>query len=138
MREKVQRIQDEGVGTIAEPRQSTSEDLAIECLKRILRENRADLTMTERLVITQRLLRGEGRRGATLGAVGKMLNLSKERVRQIQIAALSKLREVLLSELEPSRPVAARCHAATRATARHRNDSLATLILGLQSNEQAA
>jgi len=84
-----------------------SNDAALDRLGVILAENRAELSTAERLVITQRILRVAGRRPATLGAVGKMLNLSRERIRQIQLTALEKLRAALQHELPSIRVPAA-------------------------------
>lgn len=101
MNEKIDRIR--AAGITADTPVPGAEDPALESLRRILDENRADLTSTEQLIITRRILSGEGTRPTTLGAVGKMLNLSKERVRQIQKVALAKLREVLDRELQAPR-----------------------------------
>jgi len=60
-----------------------------------LQSNDVQLTPIERLVIEQRFLRSDRGRGPTLATVGKLVRLSKERVRQIQLAALGKLRAAL-------------------------------------------
>ncbi len=57
-------------------------------------ENLGALTAREALIINQRFP-PDGGRHKTLGEVGSVIGLSKERVRQIQGKALRKLREVL-------------------------------------------
>lgn len=64
-------------------------------LEHVLDNNQANLTDTERFVIERRFLNTQSGRGDTLETIGTMVQLSKERVRQIQIAALKKLRETL-------------------------------------------
>jgi RNA polymerase sigma-32 factor len=51
-----------------------------------------DLNPRERFIITERKLRDEGR---TLESLGTELGLSKERVRQLEAAAFTKLRRSL-------------------------------------------
>jgi len=57
----------------------------------------ADLSPRERLIIDRRRLREEG---DTLEAVGRDLGISKERVRQLESRAMSKLREHIEHRLE--------------------------------------
>lgn len=57
-----------------------------------------ELTTTERTVIDQRYFRADGAKTPTLSFVGRMVQLSKERVRQIQISALGKLRVALQND----------------------------------------
>jgi RNA polymerase sigma-32 factor len=52
----------------------------------------ARLNERERFVVTERKLRDEAR---TLESLGEELNLSKERVRQIEAAAFQKMRKYL-------------------------------------------
>ena len=55
------------------------------------------LTPREKIVLTRRFhLNDEAPRTETLEQVGRDLGLSKERVRQVQMSALGKLRSVLL------------------------------------------
>lgn len=68
-----------------------------ERLARILDEGRAALTPIEESVLFSRFPRG-GRPRQSLGEIGGALDLSKERVRQIQNRALRKLREALQSD----------------------------------------
>ena len=81
-------------------------DDCVSDLKLILAHNSADLSTVERRVINARfVLDGPEsaakpqRRPPTLEQVGTLLGVSKERVRQIQNRALSKLRTVLEEEL---------------------------------------
>lgn len=53
------------------------------------------LSAREREVITRRYRLDEAARGGTLEEVGRQMGLSKERVRQVQAAALGKLRQAL-------------------------------------------
>lgn len=69
--------------------------LLIERLTTILRGEDAALNDHERFVLEQRFpLQPDGKR-ATLRSVGKKMKFSKERVRQIQNSAVSKLRQAL-------------------------------------------
>lgn len=83
------------------------EDLETECvdeLKRILGRNAAQLNEIEQRVIRARFALDQAddqemaRRPKTLEQVGAMIGVTKERVRQIQNKALSKLRTVLETE----------------------------------------
>ncbi|MCO6436862.1 MAG: sigma-70 family RNA polymerase sigma factor [Phycisphaerae bacterium] len=61
-------------------------------LRKVLRENTARLTATERFVIERRMLHAPTEKAETLESIGEKFNLSKERVRQIQLLAIGKLR----------------------------------------------
>ena len=81
------------------------EEDCVDELRRIIRENKAGLTEVERKVITHRFQidgsTGTGREGVrkmTLEQVGKVIGLTKERVRQIQHKAYEKLRSCLEAE----------------------------------------
>ncbi len=69
----------------------------IEEVSRIFHENRCNLSELEVRVITKRFAFDdrEAKKGMTLQALGKQIGLTKERVRQIQIHALAKMRESL-------------------------------------------
>ena len=69
----------------------------IEEVSRIFHENRCNLSELEVQVITKRFAFDdpEAKKGMTLQALGKQIGLTKERVRQIQIHALAKMRETL-------------------------------------------
>ncbi|MGB0714574.1 MAG: sigma-70 family RNA polymerase sigma factor [Phycisphaerae bacterium] len=73
-------------------------DALIERLKVIFKHNTAKLTPIEHWVISRRLLSTDKLSGTTLAAVGTTVNLSKERVRQIQCAAVHKLRDALAND----------------------------------------
>jgi RNA polymerase sigma factor (sigma-70 family) len=74
------------------PQQDRNTDWWLDRLRRILSRNEAELTDIERFVVERRILHPVGERPDTLSSLGKILHLSKERVRQIQLAALDKLR----------------------------------------------
>ena len=69
----------------------------VEEVRRIYDDNAADLTDIERSVVEKRFSFDDPDRvkGLTLQQVGKMVGLTKERVRQIQIGAMAKIRETL-------------------------------------------
>ena len=69
-------------------------DLYAERLRRALDENLGELNDMETRVLARRFPLDD-ERGATLGAIGMAVGLSKERVRQIQNGALHKLRVLL-------------------------------------------
>jgi RNA polymerase primary sigma factor len=68
---------------------------AVDDLREVIAENRAELTAVERTIVVERFGLGGHGRGRTLAEVGKMVGLTNERVRQIQKTALRKIREVL-------------------------------------------
>jgi RNA polymerase primary sigma factor len=70
-------------------------DDSVDALREILARNRAALSQVERTVLMERFAIGTGGKGRTLSEVGKLVGLTNERVRQIQNAALAKLRAVL-------------------------------------------
>jgi RNA polymerase primary sigma factor len=69
-----------------------------ERLQRILHLDNADLTDVEKTVMARRFPFGPGRIRQTLEEIGKMMRVSKERVRQIQLAAIAKLRAALAAD----------------------------------------
>ena len=69
-------------------------DLYVERLRRVLDRNLAGLTELEFDIIEQRFPSDRPKR-RTLQQIGEDIGVSKERVRQIQMKALDKLREVL-------------------------------------------
>lgn len=77
-----------------ETKRATFEKDAAEEVKRIVSENRADLTEVERTVIEHRfgLETGELEKPMTLEQVGQIIGVTKERVRQIQNKAMEKIR----------------------------------------------
>jgi RNA polymerase sigma factor (sigma-70 family) len=80
-----------------ETRRESLEENCVEELAGILAENTADLTVTERRVLSERFGVKGGRRKAgsdpkTLRQVAEVFGVTKERIRQIQNKALAKLR----------------------------------------------
>jgi len=82
-----------------ETKRSTFEKDAADEVKRIVLDNRADLTDVERTVIEHRfgLESGEQDKPMTLEQVGQIIGVTKERVRQIQNKAMEKIRVELES-----------------------------------------
>ncbi len=76
-------------------RRDDDRNLYRERLRRILDANDAELTQVERLVLERRFPSDEERPRETLDDIGREMNVSKERVRQIQLSALAKLRKSL-------------------------------------------
>lgn len=79
-------------------RHERQRDDSVDALREILARNRAALSDVERTVLMERFAIGTGGKGRTLSEVGKLVGLTNERVRQIQNAALAKLRAVLDEE----------------------------------------
>jgi RNA polymerase sigma factor (sigma-70 family) len=77
------------------------EDDCVDEIRRIIKENRADLTDIEQSVIEHRFAIGQRRQQnpeaepLTLEQVGQIIGVTKERVRQIQNKALEKIRQTL-------------------------------------------
>jgi RNA polymerase primary sigma factor len=86
----------ESVDSSAARRRQSEQDGASE-VKQLMLENTVDLSEVEQVVLQHRFGFEPGRRGRpmTLLQVGKLIGLTKERVRQIQNKALSKLREAV-------------------------------------------
>ena len=78
-----------------ERRHVDQHELAVEDLQRVLEDNLARLTAVERTVIGARFAMAGYERVQTLQEVGRLVGLSKERVRQVQLDALAKLRVAL-------------------------------------------
>ncbi len=78
-----------------EVRRVDEEKLYVERLNSILDDNQADLTGVERSVLARRFPDDEDAERATLERIGRQMRVSKERVRQIQLSALNKLRKAL-------------------------------------------
>jgi len=83
-----------------ERRNASHEDDCASEVRRIFEENHAELSDVEQAVIEHRFALGEGGQTPplTLEQVGKLVGLTKERVRQIQNKALAKLRTTLEAE----------------------------------------
>jgi DNA-directed RNA polymerase sigma subunit (sigma70/sigma32) len=67
-----------------------------------LQEGHRLLSSREKRVLVRRFCLDERAKGGTLEQVGRELGLSKERVRQVQASALSKLRKALLEGVPAS------------------------------------
>ncbi len=90
-----------------ETKRADFEKDAADEVRRIVLENRADLTDVERTVIEHRfgLETGDGEKPMTLEQVGQIIGVTKERVRQIQNKAMEKIRIELESKFLGTRPV---------------------------------
>jgi RNA polymerase primary sigma factor len=73
--------------------------LFAERLQQILEKEDSPLTETEKKVLARRFPLQEGKRRQTLEGIGEQLSLSKERVRQIQLSAIAKLRGILAKDM---------------------------------------
>jgi RNA polymerase sigma factor (sigma-70 family) len=73
-------------------------DDAVDALRDVLARNRARLSSVEQTVLSQRYALGRGGKGRTLAQVGKSVGLTTERVRQIQNAAVEKVRTAMDEE----------------------------------------
>lgn len=81
--------------------------LKLDRLQSVLSDNRVGLSPMERFVIERRLLHDPGVKPETLESIGEMFDLSKERIRQIQMSAINKLRGALDSDEIPDGEFAA-------------------------------
>ncbi|MFA9478295.1 sigma-70 family RNA polymerase sigma factor [Phycisphaerales bacterium AB-hyl4] len=88
-----------------EKKRETHEDECVDELRQIIRSNRADLSDIEQEVIQHRFAidRDSGKgdeqgQALTLEQVGRIIGVTKERVRQIQNKALEKIRQTLESD----------------------------------------
>jgi len=77
------------------------DNLLAEQIRDLLLGANAALTPVERFVVARRLLHPQNTSPDTLQAIGEMFNLSKERIRQIQLTALDKLRHILGDDHAP-------------------------------------
>jgi len=90
---KVGKEKDTELGDLLETDEITPEEtLMRESLRRDLQQLLADLTTRERDVIQMRFGLGDGQ-PYSLAEIGRALELSRERVRQIEAKALQKLRQ---------------------------------------------
>jgi RNA polymerase primary sigma factor len=76
-------------------RRASQGALFAERLQQTLQMNNSALTDLEKTVIARRFPMEEGRQRQTLEDIGSQMRLSKERVRQIQLSAIAKLRGAL-------------------------------------------
>ena len=90
---KVGKDKDTELGDLLETDDISPEELIMrESLQQELKQLLADLTPRERDVITMRFGLNDGKTHS-LAQIGKSLDLSRERVRQIESKALQKLRQ---------------------------------------------
>lgn len=80
-------------------KRESDEKFLAERLNIVLENNSADLTDTERFVIDRRFPMEMGVKKQTLEQLGAVMDVSKERIRQIQIAAVAKLRRAMEMDL---------------------------------------
>ena len=78
----------------AERRHQSQREDSIDTLRSILIQNRAELTSIEKTVVQKRFPMCSGLKKRPLVEIAKSVGLSKERVRQIQKSAISKIRDV--------------------------------------------
>jgi RNA polymerase nonessential primary-like sigma factor len=90
---KVGKEKDTELGDLLETEETSPEEVLMrEALQRDLQQLLADLTSRERDVIRMRFGLGDGH-PYSLAEIGRALELSRERVRQIEAKALQKLRQ---------------------------------------------
>ena len=80
---------------VFEEKRSDELGLLGERLSALMNDKDVGLSENERYVLSQRFPFQPNKRKATLVKVGEAMNISKERVRQIQESALNKLRQLL-------------------------------------------
>lgn len=99
-RSKVLGSYDEDFEKSSMPEQNRQDQrgLFAERLRRILRLDNADLSDVEKTVLARRFPLEEGKPRQTLEEIGSMMRVSKERVRQIQLSAIAKLRLALAGD----------------------------------------
>jgi len=78
-----------------ERRKNEQRALFSERLRRILRMDNAELSEVEKTVLARRFPMQESRTRQTLEDIGRQMQVSKERVRQIQLSAIAKLRRAM-------------------------------------------
>lgn len=104
-REQLQRLRDGAVDPERAVHREREGDIdrgvLVERLRHVLSREETGLTPTERFVLERRLLQPAGSKPETLESIGDYFQLSKERVRQIQIAAVEKVRGALTA-IEPA------------------------------------
>jgi len=83
---------------LPETRRADQRALFAERLRQILRMDNAELSDIEKTVLARRFPLEEGRQRQTLEDIGRQMRVSKERVRQIQLSAIAKLREALAAD----------------------------------------
>lgn len=81
-----------------EVRRGDQRNLFVERLGRILREGKADLSDVEKTVLARRFPAEDSVPRQTLEDIGRQMKVSKERVRQIQLSAIRKLRQAMAED----------------------------------------
>lgn len=81
-----------------EVRRADQQALYMERLRMVLNEDAAELTDLEKSVLERRFPIEQGRKRQTLEDIGRQMRVSKERVRQIQLGAIAKLRRTLADD----------------------------------------
>lgn len=81
-----------------EIRREDQRALFAERLQRVFRLDNAELSDIEKTVLARRFPVDSRRRRQTLEEIGKQMQVSKERVRQIQLSAIGKLRKALTAD----------------------------------------
>ncbi len=84
---------------LPEARKADQRALFSERLQRILRLDNAELTDIEKTVLARRFPMEQGRQRQTLEDIGRQMRVSKERVRQIQLGAIAKLRKAIAEDM---------------------------------------
>jgi RNA polymerase primary sigma factor len=79
-------------------RHDEQRDYAIEAVRRLVRDNRADLSAMEHQVIMERFPMLTGGKARTLAQVGELVGLTNERVRQIEKKSIIKIRAAMESQ----------------------------------------
>lgn len=85
-------------GDLPETRHADQRALFAERLRQVLRMDNAMLTDIEKTVLARRFPLEEGCPRQTLEDIGRQMRVSKERVRQIQLSAIAKLRRALTQD----------------------------------------
>ena len=80
-------------------RRDSQRALFEERLQRVLHLDHAMLSDVEKTVLARRFPMEPNRERQTLEDIGKQMRVSKERVRQIQLSAISKIREALSADM---------------------------------------
>ena len=93
-RHRLQIVADPEAGPEPPLRSNDASELRVDRLRVALHENRGKLTERESTILAGRFP-ADGRPARTLAQIADAIDLSKERVRQIQDVALTKLRRVL-------------------------------------------
>lgn len=114
-----------------ETKRATFEKDAAEEVKRIVLDNRADLTDVERTVIEHRfgLESGEIDKPMTLEQVGQIIGVTKERVRQIQNKAMEKIRLNLESNFLGNKQLREALEAAAASNPEGKAPTLEQLLM---------